>query len=230
MAVAGIAVERRGVLTESRIGGIAGFGFATGVIFQNAVLLSGSPLPGSGLDEVIRFYSDQGGRVMIATGWVAINAVFLLTFLSVVTARLQESAESAVWGRIAYAAGISLLTIFAIGASMQAVLITRMSELETTQPILGLLWAMHSGSFAMSGVGLGVMLGALAIGGRLSGLMPAWTLALGIGGSLLALSGGALAFSVIDGGPALFMIFGGFAAWVIWLITASLRLVRSSDD
>jgi hypothetical protein len=229
MATVGMAAAQSRGLSQGLIGGIAGLGFAAGVILQNGVLMAGSPLPGAPLDEVARFYSDQGGRVMIATGWVAINAAFILTFLSVITSRLQESADSAVWGRVAYASGISLLTIFAIGASMQAVLVTRISELETNQAILGLLWAMHSGSFAMSMVALGVTLLALSIGALATPFVPGWTAKLGMLGGVLLLSGGAFAFNVIDGGPALFMGFAGFGMWVVWLITASIRMLRTEN-
>jgi hypothetical protein len=222
MATVGMAAAQSRGLSQGLIGGIAGLGFAAGVILQNGVLMAGSPLPGAPLDEVARFYSDPGGRVMIATGWVAINAAFILTFLSVITSRLQESADSAVWGRVAYAGGISLLTIFAIGASMQAVLVTRISELETNQAILGLLWAMHSGSFAMSMVALGVTLLALSIGALATPFV-------GMLGGVLLLSGGAFAFNVIDGGPALFMGFAGFGMWVVWLITASIRMLRTEN-
>jgi hypothetical protein len=229
MAVAGATVAQRGVLTEARIGGIAGLGFAAGVMLQNAVLLAGSPLPGSGLDEVVRFYGDNSGRIMIASGIVAINMLFLLTFISVVTGRMARFDVSALPGRVAYAGGIALLATFSTAAFLQLVLTSRIAELDADRSSLWLLWELHSGAFSMSGISLGVMLGSLAIGARLCGLMPSWTLVLGITGSLLALTGGALAFNVIDGGPALFLIFAGFAAWVVWLITASLRLVRSED-
>ncbi len=227
MATVGAVAEERVGWTATRIGGIAGLGFAGGVIFQNAVLMSGSPLPGASIDEVSRFYADQGGRVMIATFWVAINAVFLLTFLSAVTARLQESPASALWGRVAYAAGISLLSLFAVGTSLQAVLVTRISDLEANHALLGLLWAMHSGAFSMSLIVAGVLVLSLSLGALATPVVPAWTAYLGLLGSALMLVGGGLAFNVIDGGPALFIGFAGFATWIVWLITASLRMLRS---
>ncbi len=229
MATVGVAAAESRGLSQGFIGGIAGLGFAAGVIFQNAVLMSGSPLPGASLDEVSRFYADQGGRVMIATFWVAINAVFLLTFLSVITARLQEASASALWGRIAYAAGIFLLTIFAVGTSMQAVLVSRIGELEANPAILGLLWAMHSGGFSMSLVAAGVLVLSLSLGALATPIVPAWTAYLGLLGSALMLVGGGLAFNVVDGGPALFMGFAGFSTWIVFLIAASIRLLRTSD-
>jgi hypothetical protein len=229
MATVGMVAGQSRGWSQGLIGGIAGIGFAAGVIFQNAFLMSGSPLPGASVDEVSRFYADQGGRVMIATFWVAINAVFLLTFLATITTRLQESPASALWGRVAYAAGISLLTIFAVGTSMQAVLVSRIGELEANPAILGLLWAMHSRTFSMSLIAAGVLVLSLSLGALATPIVPAWTAYIGLLGSALMLIGGGLAFNVVDGGPALFLGFAGFSTWIVFLIAASIRLLRTSD-
>lgn len=229
MATAELAVGQRAQWTAARIGGIAGLGFAAGVILQNAVLLSSSPAPGAGLEEIVRFYTDSSTRVMISNGLVATNAVFFLIFVSVITSRLGEHAESAIWGRIAYAAGIALLPIFATVAFLQVVLVTRIAELQAEPAVLSLLWELHSAAFAMTGIALGALLCSLSIGALTAKVVPGWTAGLGIIGGVLLLTSGAFAFNMIDGGPALFIGFAGFATWVLWLVAASIRLLRTSD-
>jgi hypothetical protein len=227
MATVGLTSQRETGLTSAKIGGIAGLGFAAGVIVQNAVLLAGSPLPGANLEDVVRFYTDSSARITIANGWVAINAAFLLTFVSVISNRLAQEPASAIWGRIAYAAGIALFAVFATATFLQIVLVNRMSSLEGERAVLGLLWDLHSAAFTMSVIALGVLLLSLSIGALATPVVPRWTAGLGVAGGVLALTAGMFSFNMIDGGPALFLGFAGFGAWVVWLITASIRLLRA---
>lgn len=208
-----------------RIGGIAGLLFAGGVLLQNGVLLQGMPLPGASLAEVASFYEGRALPSAVATGWVAINVPLLLTFGAAVSRRMEATPAAATWGR-AGLAGIALLAA-AFGSTtwLQATLTARAAELARAGQ-LGLVWDLHTAAFSGSGVALAATIGAFSLGAWSDGTVPRWTAVVGLAGAGLLAISGLLAVGTVGGGPGIFFQFGGFATWVVWLLTASIGMIR----
>lgn len=79
----------------------------------------------------------------------------------------------------------------------------------------------------MSATRLGVTLAGLSVGSLLTGdFVPRWTAYLGLIGAVCVTSAGVLVVTTLDGGPGIWLQLTGFAVWLIWLVTASLRLIR----
>ena len=211
---------------SSRIGGVAGLLFAGGVLLQNAVLLQGNPLPAASLDQVSAFYAGRGGPVSLAVGWVAFNIPLLLTFGGAVARRLEAHEAAAIWGRVGFGGVVLLAGAFTSTTWLQAVLVARAADLAASGQ-LALVWDLHSAAFSASGTALAVTMGAFSIGAWQESLVPRWTAGLGLLGALSLLGAGLLAVGTITGGPGIFLQLGGFGAWVVWLLTASVRLLRA---
>ncbi|MDJ0924559.1 MAG: hypothetical protein QNJ77_08360 [Acidimicrobiia bacterium] len=210
----------------ARIGGFCGLAFAAGVLLQNAVLLAGNPLPDASLDEIQSFYVDGAGRISVAVGLVALNIVFLVLFGSAVSRKLASSRGSEIAARAALAGIVLLGGAFLVTTFLQAVLVARVEALAAAGQ-LQMIWDLHTAAFAMSGSGLGVTLAALSAGALMTdSVVPRWTALLGFFGAVCVIAAGALVVSTIEGGPGIWLQLAGFGTWLIWLVAASLRLLR----
>lgn len=210
----------------SRLGGWFGLAFAAFVILQNAVLLVGNPMPNASLADIQDFYETGSGRISIAVGLVALNVLLLIGFGATATKRLERAAAAVVPARAAFAGIIVLAGAFLTTTLLQAVLVTRVDQLVAADQ-LQLLWDIHTAAFAMSATGLGVTLAGLSYGALVAGdLVPRWTAYLGLVGAVCVIGGGMLVVGTLDGGPGIWLQLTGFATWLIWLVTASVRLIR----
>lgn len=212
-----------------RLGGLAGLGFAFGLFLQNAVLLSGAPLPSAAQADVVSFYTDSAWRVALATGWVAVNLPLVLLFVHVAASRLAERPEGVLWGRLARSAAVLLAATFAVTTMLQATLVATMPTLAAEPALLSFAWSLHSAAFALGGAGLGVLLGALSLGARHVPLVPTWMVPVGLVGAALCIAGAAGIVDLVQGGPMLWALMAGFVCWVAFLVTASWGMVRAAS-
>lgn len=208
---------------EQQVGAAAGFLFAAGVLLQNGFLLQGMPLPGAPLDAVLAFYSGKAGHIAIACGWVAVNIPLLITFGAAVSRRMERAAPLA--ARVGFGGVVLLAAAFAATTWLQATLATRASSLATAGQ-LGLVWDLHGAAFSTSAIALSVALGAFSVGALREGTVPRWTAIVGLAGAASLVVSGTLIVGTGSGGIGIFFQLAGFAAWVVWLVTASVRLYR----
>lgn len=210
----------------TRASGIAGLAFVAGVVLQNGVLLAGNPMPDAPLAEVVDFYRDGGGRIEAAVGLVALNIVFLLCFASGVAERISAVPGARIAGRAGFGAAVLLGGAFLTTTALQAVLTTRVDDLADAG-LVQVVWDLHGAAFTMSATGLAAVLLFFAAGSLLGAdLVPRWTSVLALVGTGLLLVAGLLAAPTVDGGPGLFLQLGGFVTWLVFLVAASVRLLR----
>lgn len=213
-------------INHEKIAGLAGFGFAVGVLLQNAILLQGMPLPGAEIDDVLAFYTSKRAPASIATGWVAINIPLLLAFGSGISERLARDPRSSLWARVGLVATVLLAAAFSVTTALQALLLARAEALHAAS-LLGVIWDLHTAAFAMSGTALAVVLGAFSLGARATPVVPKWVGAAGVAGAISLVVAGLLVVGTVEGGPGIFFQLAGFAAWLAFVIAGSLRLMRA---
>lgn len=221
-------IRQEGVGTLERLGGLAGLVFVVGVVVQNGALLAGSPLPDADLAEVERFYTQAQGRISVAVGLVALNVLMLLLFGSAVANRLDRHPPARVAARAGFGAVVLLCGAFLTTTFLQAVLVAAPDRLAETGQ-LELIWDLHSAAFTMSATSLGAVLLAFSSGAWLAdALVPRWVAVAGFVGSALLVLAGGLVVGSLHGGPGTFLQLAGFATWLLFLVVASVRLVRGS--
>lgn len=214
-------------MEAGRIGGYSGLAFVAGVALQNGILLAGNPLPDATMEMVAEFYRGNRGAIAIAVGLVAINIALLLTFACHASAVLERGGAR-VAGQVGQSAAVLLAGAFLVTTLLQAVLTARIDDLVGQQQ-LALLWDLHTAAFVMSATSLAAVLGAFSLGALATGaLVPRWTAATGLAGAASLLAAGAMVVPTLDGSPAFFLQFVGFTTWLIFLVVASLRLLRSA--
>lgn len=213
------------IVPSSRVGGAAGLLFAAGVLLQNGFLLRDNPMPGAQLDQIVAFYAGSSARVSVAVGWVAINIPLLLLFGSAVSLRLERQEAARVWARVGLCGVVLLCAAFSCTTWLQGVLVARAADLATAGQ-LQLVWDLHSAAFSSSGLALAATMGGFSLGAWQGGVVPRWAAGVGLVGAAALVASGLFAVGTITGGPGIFLQLLGFVAWLVWLVTASVRLLR----
>lgn len=231
MTATGAAVSTtRARMSHEKLGGLAGIGFAVGVILQNGVFAAGSPLPGDSLTDVATFYTDNSLRVSLGAGFVALNLPFLLIFVTVLSNRLRQSTAASLWGQLAFAGAILISGSFLVVTLLQAVLAARAESLAADHSALGVIWDLHSGAFAVNTASLAILIGALSVGSLYHAIVPRWTAWMGIVAAVLLFVNMSMSVAIIDGSAVMLVGLAGFLMWVVWLLVASVMLLRASSE
>lgn len=90
------------------------------------------------------------------------------------------------------------------------------------------LWGLHEAALGLSSLSLATALTGFSLAGLRTGLLRRWHGILGLTGAALSLIGAAASpwtAAGEAGGLALFAA-AGFAIWLVWVVTCSVRMVR----
>jgi len=214
---------------RGRLAGAAAIAFVVSVVLENAVLaVTGTPTFDAPIKEVLAFYAANRDSVSIATGLVALYPPLLLVFGTGLHGLVERrGGAGADWSRLALAAGATLSAIFVLVNVGQIGLALSARGLAEPTPEFELVWHLHAGAFALALATMGTTFIGAALAAHASGLTPAWQRLLGLVGGSLLLAAGLGNLAIADGSPLLFVGLPGYAAWLVWLLTTGVRLVRS---
>lgn len=219
----------RSWFVRDRLVGAAAIAFALSVAIENAVLAgTGAPTFGAPIEEVLAYYAANRDSVAIASGLVALQLPLLLVFVTGLHGLVERrSGAGADWSRLAMAAGATLSAIFVLVNVLQIGLALSADGLTEPTPSFELIWQAHAAAYALSLPTLGTTFIGAALAAHASGLTPAWQRLLGLVGGSLLLAAGLGNLAIADGSALIFVGLLGFAAWLVWLLTTGVRLVRS---
>lgn len=209
--------------TVDRIGGVAGL---LAVCFLLLAVTTGEmPQPDHPVGTIAADIKAHGSGLLVGAYAGACMVLSLLVFGGSVVARLRRSEESAAWSVLAVigVAGTSTWLI-ADAASVEVVRAVRHGV---------------SGDALWVGYGLDHWIGTLAllpwavfmlaasIGGRVTSSLPRWTSIVGVGaGALLIVGAASITGDELTGGPLGLPWFLGILLTVVWIVGASVGLLR----
>ncbi|MEV6525092.1 hypothetical protein AB0M43_24360 [Longispora sp. NPDC051575] len=214
---------------RGRLVGAAAIAFAVLVLTENVLFAAtGAPAYNSPIKDVLAYYAANRDAVAIVSGLVALYLPVLLVFVTGLHGLVgRRGGAGADWSRLALVAGAALSAGFVLVNVLQIGLVLSADGLAEPSPAFGLVWQMHAAAFAL----VLPMLGATCLGSVLaahaSGLTPAWQRVLGMVGGGLLLAAGLGNLAIADGSPLIFVGLLGFVAWLVWLVTTGVRLLRS---
>lgn len=221
------------------VGGVA-IAYAASVIVQNAMFAgpvaqllglgdgTSAPTYGDPLAEVLAYHSANRGAVAVAVGLEALNLPLLLLFVTGLHGLVQRrGAAGADWSRLAVAAGATLSAMSALVIATHVAVVLAADGLTEPTPAFELLWQLHAATWALSLPALGGTFMGAALASHASGLTRPWQRLLGVAGGGVLLLAGAGNLAIADGSPLVFVGVLGLAAWLVWLLSSGLRLVRT---
>ncbi|MGY0236013.1 hypothetical protein [Longispora urticae] len=219
----------RGRSVRGRFVGAAAIAFAVLVLIEN-VLFAATGAPGydSPIGDVLAYYAANRDAVTIVSGLVALYLPLLLVFGTGLHGLVERrGGAGADWSRLAVAAGATLSAVFVLVNVLQIGLVLAAGGLAEPTPAFGLVWQMHAAAFALVLPMLGTTCLGSVLAAHASGLTPAWQRVLGLVGGILLLAAGLGNLAIADGSPLIFVGLLGFVAWLVWLLTTGVRLIRS---
>lgn len=212
--------------TATRIGGLAGMAFAVSVVAQNvwSQVVGARPAPDADLEAVVAAYADAGVGSGVLAGWVAVNLVLLLVFLSAAYHRLRE--VSPVWAGLGQLGGVLLAALFAVLQVPIVALAVHGPDLAATPAVVGTLWAMHGAVFALTGIALGCALLGFSLASTDAGLVPRWFRVVGPAAAAVIIVASVPVEAGARGLPITLVGAVGFLAWLLLLLVLGNRLRR----
>jgi hypothetical protein len=216
-------------LSSIRVGGFAAFGFAGLVMLVNVLLgTAGMPQPGATPDEVGEFFAVSSTRVTVSTALAPIAWILLPVFAAGVAAavRRRSSLRGEAWPLVGLGASIMQNCLFGGVVATQAVL----SAGGLSPDVEWGVWQLHTALFSLNAVSLAIIMASLSLAGVRTGLIRRWHATLGF------VSAGVMTVVSVttplhmDGGPLGLIGLAGFLAWVVWLATYGVALLRAANS
>ena len=214
-------------LSSIRVGGLAALGFAVLVMVVNVLLgTAGMPQPGASPEDVRAFFAAGDTGVTVSTALAPIAWILLPVFAAGVAAaaRARSVVQGDAWPLVGLGATIMQNCLFGGVVATQAVL----SAGGLSADVEWGVWQLHTAFFSLNAVSLAIIMASLSLAGVRSGLIRRWHATLGF------VSAGAMTVVSVttplhmDGGPLGLLGLAGFLAWVVWLATYGVVLLRAA--
>lgn len=214
---------------RGRLVGFAAIAFAVLVMTENVLFaVTDAPSYGDPIDDVLAYYAASSGTVAIVSGLVALYLPLLLLFVTGLHGLVgRRGGTGADWSLLAVAAGAALSAIFVLVNVLQIGLALFARDFAEATSAFDIVWRIHAAAFALVMPMLGTTCIGVTLAAHASGLTPAWQRLLGLFGGSLLLAAGIGNFAIADGSALIFVGLLGFLAWLVWMVTTGVRLIRS---
>lgn len=216
-------------MVRGRLVGSAAIAFAVLVVTENVLFaVTDAPSYGDPIDDVLAYYAASGDAVAIVSGLVALYLPLLLVFVTGLHGLVaRRGGTGADWSLLAVAAGAALSAIFVLVNVLQIGLALFARDAAEPTSAFELVWQIHAAAFALTMPMLGMTCIGVILAAHASGLTPAWQRLLGLAGGTLLLIAGLGNFAIAEGSALIFVGLLGFLAWLVWMLTTGVRLLRS---
>lgn len=221
---AGATTSTHGRTIGTRIAGIGGLAFIANVVVNN-VLRGSFPKNDASATDVATFYAEHDVLTSVFAAIYPIGLVGIALFVAGVASRALSgpgrlSAIMGIVGSAGVAGGFSTLLAF------DSAIAGYLHRGGTSTDVVEGLWVTHNAVFGILLGSIAVALAGLANAAVSAGLLGRVWRPVSFVGAVLLLAGTATTPAIIDGAPTIFLGFAGFAVWVAFVVTTSVRLIR----
>jgi len=222
-------LERAAGDIGARLAGAGALFFVVSVVAQNLVRGTSAPAVGASGQEALAYYADHRTLTAVLIAAFVLNVGALAVFLGGSVRRMLSASRPA-WAITGVTGAVGIMALFGIMvAAEQAMTVVATADRPSVSAIEALL-ALHDSAFTVLHVSLAVALLGLSRAGVAAGLTPrAFTVIGPVGAGLLAISAMSGPFTAAgEAMPLLGLGLIGFVAWLGFLATTGLRLVRGA--
>lgn len=206
------------------LGGIGGLLFVVLVVVQNAIR-SGFPMADDGAAEVTEYYAAHRGMSVLLGALFPAGALGLVLFLAALVSRVAAGRTRAA-GIAGAIGGVGIAAGFTMVTATDIALAEYIHRGDPAASVVDALWVLHTAVFAVLLIWIGVTVAALTAASAAAGILhTAWRAAGLLAGIALLVAGGS-AFGVLGGSGVLFVGLAGFAVWAVFVVVASIHLLR----
>jgi len=134
--------------------------------------------------------------------------------------------ESRWWAGAGALGAATVAALFALVNITEIVLTAKAGRLAASPAVVQALWALHAAAFGLDMGAIAVALIGLSRATASAGLIPAWLAAVSWPGAACLLIASVFTVALTNGGPWLAVGLAGFIVWLVFVITASISLLR----
>ena len=214
----------RDVASRDRLAGIGGLTFAATLLAQNLIRASG-PGFGAAPAQVTAYFLHHRAAALVPLGLFPAGIIALFAFVAAVWAKADrpDSRWQASLGTLAAA---TIAALFAVVNITEIALTAKARSLAASPAVVQALWAVHAAAFGLDLAAIAVALLGLSYAAVSMSLIPAWFKVAAWPAAACLLTASVFTVALANGGPWVAVALPGFAAWIVFVITASARLLR----
>lgn len=215
----------RAVVRGDFLAGIAGLLFAVTLLAQNIIRASG-PGFGAAPGQVADYFMDHRAAALVPLGMFPVEMIALFAFVAGVWTKADRE-HGQWWASMGALAAATIAALFALVNITEIVLAAKAAQLAASPTVVQALWALRGAAFGLDLAAIAVALIGLSRAAASVQLVPRWLTIAAWPASACLLVAATFTVALTNGGPWIAVGLIGFVVWLIFVITASLSLLRS---
>lgn len=217
-------------LNERRLAGIGAIGFASQVIATN-IIQGAMPAMDADAADVVTYLTDHRTENLISTAAFAMGALFLLTFASAFYGRLKALGrpDDLVWARLGMIGALLILPTFAAVVVQRIVLLVAVDEIIGSPELITFMWRLEMAAFLINALPMAAGVLGFGIAGARAGALPSWFRVWSPIAATVGVLTAVCAVGSLEGAPTGFLGIVPFLTWMVLLLVAGVRQLRSAD-
>lgn len=215
----------RVVVRGDFLAGIGGLVFAATLLAQNIIRASG-PSFGAASGEVVDYFLHHRAAALVPLGMFPVEMIALLAFVAGVWTKADRE-QGKWWASMGALGAATIAALFAFVNITEIVLTAKAGQLASSPAVVQALWAVRGAAFGLDLAAIAVALIGLSHAAASMRLVPRWLTIAAWPASACLLVAATFTVALTNGGPWLPVGLAGFIVWLVFVITASLSLLRS---
>jgi hypothetical protein len=212
------------VATLDRLAGIGGLAFAATLLVQN-IIRAKAPGFDAAPAQVIAYLLHHRAAALVPLGLFPVGLLALFPFVAGVWIRASQE-ESRWWASVGMLGAATVAALFAVVNITEIVLTAKAEQLVSAPAVVQALWALRGGAFGLDLAAIAVTLIGLSRAAASIPLIPAWLAVAVWPGAACLLTAAVFTVALTNGGAYLALGLVGFVVWIVFIVTASVSLLR----
>ncbi len=206
-----------------RLAGAGGLVFAAVLVADNIIRAS-APGFDAAPAQVSAYFLGHRAAAVVPLGLLPAGFALFL-FAAGLWARAPQE-KSRWWAGVGVLGAATIAALFAIVNITEIVLTAKAAQLASSPAVVQALWTLRAAAFGLDMAAVGVTLIGLSRAAAAMRLIPSWLALTAWPGAACLLIAAVFTVALADGGPWLAVGLAGFIVWVVFVITASVSLLR----
>ncbi|HEY2316287.1 MAG TPA: hypothetical protein VGH96_21955 [Streptosporangiaceae bacterium] len=214
----------RQAVTLDRLAGTGGLAFAATLVIQN-ILRAKAPGFDAAPGQVTAYFLTHRAAALVPLGLFPAGLLALFLFVAGLWSRASQG-SSPWWASLGALGAATVAALFAVVNITEIVLTAKAGRLASSPAVIQALWTLHAAAFGLDLAAIAVALIGLSRAAASMSLIPAWIAVAALPGAACLLTAAAFTVALANGGPWLAVGLAGFIVWLVFVVAASVALLR----
>lgn len=206
--------------------GAGGLLFVATLLIQNAIRAK-APGFGAAPSTVAAYFAHDRAAAIVPLSLFPLGMAGIIAFVAGIWMTAREG-QARWWAQAGVLATVGIVALFSLVNVTEISLTARAGSVQTSAEVVDALWAFHAGAFGLDLGAIAIALVALSRAARLAGLIPRWLAKLALPGAACLFVASVFTVAMAEGAPWLALGLVGFVVWGVFVVMASISLLRAS--